>query len=167
MTTTTSKDLIQAINNSISDILKSLEGLDEKVIRWNPTEEEWSIMQIISHLNEAIPYWLGEIKRVITEPGSKWGRGLDDERRLAAVSNPDELSIEEEIVKLKNVQQQVSDCLIQLSESQLSEENPHRNFDKFGYKPVSFIINHFLVEHVNKHYVQIQRNLNKWNSVDN
>ena len=167
MNTTASKDLIQATNNSVSDILKSIDGLDEKVIRWNPTEEEWSIMQIISHLNEAIPYWLGEIKRVISEPGSKWGRGLDDESRLAAVSNPDELSIEEEIVKLKNVQQQVSDCLIQLSESQLSAENPHRNFEKFGYKPVSFIINHFLVEHVNKHYVQIQRNLNKWNSVDN
>lgn len=159
MTTSTNKDLIQAINNSISEILKSIEGLDEKVVRWNPTKEEWSIMQIVSHLNEAIPYWLGEIDRVVTEPGSKWGRGLDNESRLAAVLNPDDMSIEEEIATLKKIQQQVSDCLIGLSEAQLNAENPHRNFEKFGHKPVSFIINHFLVEHVNKHYVQIQRNL--------
>ena len=163
MTTLTNKDLIQAINSPISDILESIGQLDEKVVRWNPSEEEWSIMQIISHLNEAIPYWLAEIDRVITEPGSKWGRGLDDERRLAAVSNPDELNIEVEIMKLKNIQQKVSDCLIRLNESQLRAENPHRNFEKFGYKPVSFIIDHFLVEHVNKHCVQIQRNVNKWN----
>ncbi|WP_375200580.1 DinB family protein [Bacillus sp. RS11] len=163
MTTTTNKDSIQAINNSICDILKSVEGLDEKVFRWNPTEEEWSIMQIVSHLNEAIPYWLGEVERVVAEPGSKWGRGLEDESRLAAVFNPDELSIEEEIATLKKIQQQVSDRLIGLSEAQLNAENPHRNFEKFGHKPVSFIINHFLVEHVNGHYVQIQRNLSKRN----
>jgi uncharacterized damage-inducible protein DinB len=163
MTTTTNKDSIQAINNSICDILKSVEGLDEKVFRWNPTEEEWSIMQIVSHLNEAIQYWLGEVERVVAEPGSKWGRGLEDESRLAAVFNPDELSIEEEIATLKKIQQQVSDRLIGLSEAQLNAENPHRNFEKFGLKPVSFIINHFLVEHVNGHYVQIQRNLSKRN----
>lgn len=163
MTTTANKDSIQAINNSICDILKSVEGLDEKVFRWNPTEEEWSIMQIVSHLNEAIQYWLGEVERVVAEPGSEWGRGLEDESRLAAVFNPDELSIEEEIATLKKIQQQVSDRLIGLNEAQLNAENPHRNFEKFGHKPVSFIINHFLVEHVNGHYVQIQRNLSKRN----
>ncbi|KOS68812.1 hypothetical protein AEA09_09850 [Lysinibacillus contaminans] len=163
MTTTTNKDSIRVINDSICDILKSVEGLDETVIRWNPTEEEWSIMQIVSHLNEAIPYWLGEVERVVAEPGSKWGRGLADESRLAAVSNPDELSIEEEIAKLENIRQQVSDRLIGLSEAQLNAENPHRNFEKFGNKPVSFIINHFLMEHTNTHYVQIQRNLSKRN----
>lgn len=31
MTTSTNKDSIQAINNSICDILKSVEGLDEKL----------------------------------------------------------------------------------------------------------------------------------------
>ena len=63
-------------------LLKVSENLSEKDIRWNPTEEEWSILQIVSHLNEAVPYWLSEIDRVIAEPGSKWGRGLLDADRL-------------------------------------------------------------------------------------
>ena len=44
----------------------------------NPTEEEWSILQILSHVKEATPYWLNEIKRVLEQPGCEWGRGLQD-----------------------------------------------------------------------------------------
>lgn len=161
MPTTTIMNSIQSIKLSIDDIQGSVEGLDEKTIRWNPNEEEWSIIQIVSHLNEAIPYWLNEIERVVTKPGSKWGRGLADENRLAAVANPDQLEFKEEMKKLKEIQQSVSDCLNGLSETQLNEINPHRNFEKFGYKSVSFIIDHFLVEHVSNHSIQIKRNVSK------
>lgn len=161
MPTTTIMNSIQSIKVSIDDILGSVEILDEKAIRWNPTEEEWSILQILSHLNEAIPYWLDEIERVVTKPGSKWGRGLADDNRLAAVASPDQLEIKEEIKKIKEIQQLVSDRLTGLSETQLNDINPHRNFEKFGYKPVSFIIDHFLVEHVSNHSIQIKRNISK------
>ena len=36
--------------------------LSEETIRWKPSEEEWSIMQILCHVVEAVPYWLGEIE---------------------------------------------------------------------------------------------------------
>ena len=62
---------------------------------------------------------------------------------------------------LKGLKQQISDRLGNLSEAQLEAENPHRNFEKFGNKPVSFIIDHFIEEHVDKHYGQVQRNLSK------
>ncbi len=104
--------------------LKSIENVSEKDIRWNPTEEEWSILQIVSHLNEAVPYWLGEVERVIAEPGSKWGRGLEDADRLAAVDNPDALNVEEEIAVLKGLKQQVADRLSNLSEAQLEAGKP-------------------------------------------
>ena len=161
MAVTANKDSIQAFNNSIDDILKSVEGLDEKTIRWNPTEEEWSILQIITHLNEAVPYWLDEVDRVIAAPGSKWGRGLTDADRVAAVAAPDQLNVEEEIATLKGLQQQVSDRVSNLSEAQLNAENPHRNFEKFGNKPVSFMVDHFITVHANTHYGQVQRNLSK------
>ena len=43
----------------------------------------------------------------------------------------------------------------------LKQESPHRNFAKFGNKPVSFIIDHFIEEHVAGHAKQILRNLDK------
>jgi len=161
MTVATINSTIQTINDSIDSILKSVENVTEKDIRWNPTEEEWSILQIFSHLNEAVPYWLADVERVIAQPGSKWGRGLQDADRLAAVANPRELKVDEEIAILKGLKQQVTDRLSNLSEAQLKEENPHRNFEKFGNKPVLFMIEHFIKVHLNTHYGQIQRNLSK------
>ena len=143
MTVTSVNKSIQTINDSIDAIVKNIENVSEKDIRWNPTAEEWSILQIVSHLNEAVPYWIGEVERVIAEPGSKWGRGLVDADRLAAVDNPDALNVEEQVSVLKGLKQQVADRLSKVSEAQLEQENPHRNFEKFGNKPVSFIIDHF------------------------
>lgn len=163
MTVTSVNKSIQTINDSIDAIVKNIENVSEKDIRWNPTAEEWSILQIVSHLNEAVPYWIGEVERVITEPGSKWGRGLVDADRLAAVDNPDALNVEEQVSVLKGLKQQVADRLSKVSEAQLEQENPHRNFEKFGNKPVSFIIDHFIEEHVEKHNGQVQRNLSKLN----
>ena len=71
------------------------------------------------------------------------------------------LKVDEEIAVLKGLKQQVADRLSNVSEAQLEEENPHRNFEKFGNKPVSFIIDHFIEEHVEKHNGQVQRNLSK------
>ena len=143
MTVTSVNKSIQTINDSIDAIVKNIENVSEKDIRWNPTAEEWSILQIVSHLNEAVPYWIGEVERVIAEPGSKWGRGLVDADRLAAVDNPDALNVEEQVSVLKGLKQQVADRLSKVTEAQLEQENPHRNFEKFGNKPVSFIIDHF------------------------
>jgi hypothetical protein len=161
MAVVTVNQSIQAINNSIDAILNVSENLSEETIRWNPTNEEWSILQIISHLNEAVPYWLNEIDRVLAEPGAQWGRGLQDSARLAAVATPDELNVSEQFAEFKELKKKVAEGLGNLSEENLKAENPHRNFEKFGNKPISFMIEHFLEEHVEKHYSQVQRNLSK------
>ena len=55
----TVNESIQSIQKSLNEILSSTENLSEEVIRWNPSKEEWSILQILSHLVEGVPYWLG------------------------------------------------------------------------------------------------------------
>ncbi|MFP7737061.1 DinB family protein [Priestia aryabhattai] len=152
---------IQSIQASLNEILAITEDLSEETVRWNPTDEEWSILQILSHLGEAIPYWLNEVKRVVDAPGSAWGRGLQDAARLAAVTNIEELSVESAIAEVAKLKQQVASELQELDEVQLQKESPHRNFDKFGNKPVSFIIYHFIEEHIAGHCEQIKRNLSK------
>ena len=57
----TTKREFTSTNESIDRILETVKGLSEETIRWNPTEEEWSIMQIVAHIVEAVPYWLDEI----------------------------------------------------------------------------------------------------------
>lgn len=150
---------IQSIQESHHNILETVEPLSEEAIRWKPSTEEWSILQVLAHLNEATPYWLGEVERVLADPGSEWGRGLQHPRRLKAVEHPESLEVQPQIDELKKLNAQISGELAKVSEERLTEENPHRNFEKFGYKPVSFIIEHFMVEHIEQHYNQIHRNL--------
>lgn len=152
---------IPSINQSIDQILEVTATLSEETIRWNPSEDEWSILQILSHLTEAIPYWLSEVEKVVAVPGSKWGRGLQDPNRLAAVTDPEKLSIEVVRKQIEELKQKVANGLGKLDEETLSKESPHRNFEKFGNKPVSYIVDHFIDEHISGHYNQIKRNLSK------
>ncbi|MFE4240757.1 DinB family protein [Peribacillus butanolivorans] len=152
---------IQSFQQSIDHILGTTANLSEKTIRCNPTEEEWSIMQILSHIAEAIPYWLGEVETVVATPGSKWGRGLQDPARLAAVTDTEKLSVDEILKQVDELKYKVESGLGKLDEETLSKESPHRNFAKFGNKPVSYIVDHFIDDHVSGHYDQIKRNLSK------
>ncbi|MEJ9229435.1 DinB family protein [Peribacillus butanolivorans] len=152
---------IQSFQQSIDHILETTANLSEKTIRCNPTEEEWSIMQILSHLAEAIPYWLSEVETVVATPGSKWGRGLQDPARLAAVTDTEKLSVDEVLKQVDELKYKVESGLGKLDEETLSKESPHRNFAKFGNKPVSYIVDHFIDDHVSGHYEQIKRNLSK------
>ncbi len=49
-------------NESLKRIMKNVGSLSEEVMRWKPSEEEWSIMEITAYLVAAIPNWLSELK---------------------------------------------------------------------------------------------------------
>ncbi|MBO0999372.1 DinB family protein [Bacillus sp. SD075] len=152
---------IQSVQRSIDHILETAANLPDETIRFKLTDDEWSIMQILSHLAEAIPYWLGEVENVVAVPGSQWGRGLQDPARLAAVADTDKLAVDDVMKQVEELKYKVESCLGKLDEETLSKESPHRNFAKFGNKPASYIIDHFIDEHVSGHYDQIKRNLSK------
>ncbi|WP_083711645.1 DinB family protein [Domibacillus epiphyticus] len=149
-------------SESIDRIIETVRGLSEETIRWKPAEGEWSIMQILAHVAEALPYWVGEINQLVQTPGKEWGRNHLHEPRLQAVSHEtvDAISVNEMIQKLEDVKQLVKDGIANLTPEQLEAEAPSRN-PNFGTKPVSFIIDHLIDQHVNKHEGQIQRNLSK------
>lgn len=158
------QNVITSVNESIERIIETVQGLSEETIRWNPTEEEWSIMQIMAHIVEAVPYWLNEINQLVQSPGKEWGRNHLQQRRLDAVSPAvvDATSVSDMLKALEDVKQQVKAGIENLTPEQLAAEAPSRN-PNFGTKPISFIIDHLIDQHVNKHEGQIERNLSKLN----
>ncbi|USK71882.1 DinB family protein [Peribacillus asahii] len=161
---TVTQNAVTSVNESINRIIETVKGLSEETIRWNPTEEEWSIMQIVAHIVEALPYWVEEIEQLVQSPGQEWGRNHLHEGRLQAVSSAtvDAISVAELLQALEEVKQKVESGIGNLTAEQLSAEAPSRN-PNFGTKPISFIIDHLIDQHVNKHEGQIQRNLSKLN----
>lgn len=162
METKTIQQSIESVQQSIDKMICTVLELSEETIRWNPSEDEWSIMQILCHVVEAVPYWLSEIAQIKAQPGELWGRNHLQEARLAAVTDTDKRSVEDVLKELQSVKSQVEKELGTLNKDTLAIEATSRN-QNFGTKPISFIVDHLIVEHVNKHYGQIERNLSKLN----
>ncbi|EOP53720.1 DinB family protein [Bacillus cereus] len=154
----------ESVYESIDKIKTIVKPLPEEIIYWKPSEDEWSIMQIITHVAEAVPYWAKEINNIKLNHENLWGRGLTDEVRLQAVSeeNINNQSIEEVIEQLSSIPLIIENVLNTLTDEELNIQAPSRN-PRFNNKSIDFIVNHLIVEHTEKHYKQIERNLCKFN----
>jgi hypothetical protein len=157
-------NVIESLRASISNIEALVKSLPEETIRWKPSEDEWSIIQIMTHLVEAIPYWVNEMKKIKAQPNQLWGRGLNDDVRLQAVSeeNIANVSVDKVIQQLSFIPFMVENVLKTMTDEDLAMKAPSRN-PRFDDKSSEFIVNHLIVEHTEKHYSQIKRNVAKYN----
>lgn len=152
---------IQSIQETIDEIVRVSKELSEEVIQWKPAEDKWSIIEVLCHVEEATPYWLNEVQALLKSPGIEWGRGLQHEGRLAAVAKAGERSTSDVLQGIEKSKAQVQEILGTISEADLKVESPSRN-PRFGTKPLQFIIDHLLVEHLITHLNQIKRNIGQF-----
>ncbi|CAM5193177.1 hypothetical protein UACE39S_01343 [Ureibacillus acetophenoni] len=167
MLTEVISERVGSVRNSIEKIIKVIEESDEATLYVKPSEEEWSGMQIISHVLEAVDFWLSDLDALLIVPGAKWGRNHEHARRLAAVDEDvvSKLKKDEVIVELKKIPQRVEKSLANVSDDDLEKNAPSYNA-KFDGKPLSFLIDHLIVQHVEGHYGQLVRHLDKVNSLN-
>lgn len=149
---------MEQINEQITITLQKARQLNEEIIRWKPADNVWSIMEILCHVEEIIPYWMNEMTNVIQTPGTSWGRGLDHPARLEAVAAADSRSVDEVFQGIEAAQQMFNSTFSSLNDADLDIESPHRN-PKFGVKPMTFLLDHFMVQHLANHNQQIDRNI--------
>lgn len=156
------EEKIHSFKNSINQIIQVLENTDESMLYVKPSENEWSAMQIVSHILEAVDFWVEDLEALLIVPGAKWGRNHEHVRRLAAVEESvvSQLTRDVAIQKLKNLVPKVETALNKVKEEDLVKCAPSYN-QNFDGKPLSFIIDHLIVGHVESHYGQIQRHLAK------
>lgn len=158
----TNEARMNVVNEHIQEMIDIVNRLDEETIRWNPSHEEWSIIQILSHVAEAIPYWIKQIENIKENPSAEWGRGLQDEDRLYAVSDEkiNKSDIKELVSVVEEIPEKVNKFLKALSEEDMEIVAPSRN-PNFKGKPIQFIVDNLIVKHIEGHVSQIKRNLSK------
>lgn len=149
---------IQQINQEIDRMIQVASSQPEDVIERKPSEEAWSIKEILCHAEEASRYWVNEVLAVVRKNSDLWGRTLTDEKRLAGVARSKEITTEKILQDLEQVKPFISQTLSTLNEDDLQIEAPSRN-PKFGIRSMSFVIEHFLVEHLHNHVKQMERNI--------
>lgn len=158
----TVQDYVRQIDEKLARMLEAT-VLPEAVVRWKPAPDQWSVIEILAHVEEAVAYWVDELFRVIANPGVSWGRTLQHEGRLAAVARAPGRSTEDVRQGLERVRHMAKQRLAEVRDEDLAIVAPHVN-PKFGYKPMRFLVEHFLVEHLEVHLRQIDRNLQRYST---
>jgi DinB superfamily len=137
-----------------------VQRLKPELINWIPEEGIWSIMDILCHIREFVPFWTGETLCVARGSGDQWGRDHTDNARLAAVRNTASYKLGDVASDIRRDVKCSADTLIELSDADLAIEATSKN-SCWGLKPASFIVDHLLV-HVQKHLSQIRRNVTQF-----
>ena len=162
MTVSTLNERIVEFKSTIDEIVKILEQTEDSLLYKKPSAEEWSAMQIVAHVLEAVDYWVTDLEALLIVPGAKWGRNHEHVRRLAAVEETvvANLSKEDAITLLQKLVPETEAVLTKVTAEDLIKTAPSYN-PNFDGKPLSFLVDHLIVKHVSGHLGQIERHLKK------
>ena len=162
MTIASLETKLNEFKNAIHQITAILGGTTEETLYVQPSESEWSVMQITSHILEAVTFWVADLEALLVVPGAKWGRNHEHVRRLAAVepSVVAQMKKADAIESLNALLPVVENALKKVQESDLEKTAPSYNAN-FDGKPLSFLIDHLIIKHVTGHLSQIEKHLAK------
>jgi hypothetical protein len=129
-----------------------------ELVTWKPADDVWSVLEILCHIDEFVPFWTDETVSVVRDPGRQWGRDHTDTRRLAAVSTASTRDLPDVERSMRAGVAEAVRKLSALREADLQIEATSKN-PRWGVKPAAFIVDDLLVHHVEKHLGQIRRNV--------
>jgi uncharacterized damage-inducible protein DinB len=123
-----------------------------------PRDAEWSVLQILGHLIEMIPYWLNACQTLIAttaEPPS-FGRSLDAPERLEGVQRGAAAGLDELLKLLHDEVLAALGIIRGMSSADRQKKGIHV---RRGEMTVVDIIELFIVVHFEEHLAQVRSSL--------
>ena len=146
-----------SVRRSYDELNQLIDGplarLDASKLYVAPAENEWTIMQNLAHVVEFMPYWAGEIEKVVAAPGQNFGRTAQDERRLQAISEHEMDSLEQIKAALPGSYARLEEVLGRLKDGDLELTGQHV---RYGEKSLEWVIEEFVTDHLSGHLEQIE-----------
>ncbi len=119
-----------------------------------PRQREWVPREVLAHVDEMLPYWLGEIERILASPVEPvpFGRPPNDLVRLLTIDRDRNLPVSELYIRLDAWLERIVRRLLELDERQCSR----RALDKTrGEVTVKQIVEEMLTAHIEEHCDQL------------
>jgi DinB superfamily len=119
-----------------------------------PRRRDWVDREILAHIVEMLPYWMGEIERVLVgavEP-VPFGREETDLIRVLTVDRDRTLPVAELYGRLDHSLERVLRRLLELDERQVSRRGLHK---RRGEMTVRQIVDTMLAGHIEEHCSQM------------
>jgi hypothetical protein len=142
-------------------MLAEVKKLPTDVITWKPAADVWSVMEILCHVAEFLPYWTSQTLQIVRQPDEQWGRNHTDSARLDAVQQAGSRSVADVLNAIRAAARTSSAAIRDLRDTDLAVEALSRN-PRWARKPASFVIDDLLIGHLEKHLGQIQRNVEQF-----
>jgi hypothetical protein len=119
-----------------------------------PRRREWVDREILAHIDEMLPYWLGEIERVLVGPVEPvpFGREPTDLIRVLVVDRDRTLPVSELYGRLDHSLERVLRRLLELDDRQVARRGLHKHR---GEMTVRQIVDSMLAGHLEEHCTQM------------
>ncbi len=151
------RESIRSSNASLHQLIdRPLTSIDARKLYQPPAENEWTIMQNLAHIVEFMPYWAGEIEKLVAEPGRNFGRTPEDVGRLQGISEHEMASLSKIKEALPGSYQRLDEVLKKLKDSDLELTGKHV---RYGEKSLDWLIEEFVTNHLRGHVEQIKSNI--------
>ena len=148
----------EKVQNSYAELHQLIDGplasIDASKLYQSPAENEWTIMQNLAHIVEFMPYWAGEIGKLVAEPGRNFGRTQQDEGRLRGISEHEKDNLKKIKAALSGGYVRLDEMLGSLKDSDLDLVGKHV---RYGEKTLDWFIEDFVTNHLSGHVKQIKR----------
>ncbi len=146
---------VQASYNELNQfITEQLTSCDSDKLYQRPAEDEWTLMESLAHIDEFMPYWANEIEKLVATPGQNFGRTMQDERRLQAISQHGSDNLQHIRATLPNSYARLDQVLSHLKDSDLVLTGHH---SRYGDQTLEWFIKDFVTDHLSNHLEQMRR----------
>ena len=118
-------------------------------------EADWGPMELLAHVAEMLPYWLGEIERILAGPPEPvaFGRLGTDPVRIALIGRDRTLPTGELYARIDSWLERWAHRLTTLSPAQLAKGGLH---PRLGEMTVAAIVERMIVHHLDEHVEQLE-----------
>jgi hypothetical protein len=117
-------------------------------------ESEWGPTEVLAHVSEMLPYWLGEIERILdgTPEPAPFGRTVADRARVLTIERDRTLPPIELLDRIGSAVERYARRLGRLAPADLARRGLHPTL---GEVSVAEILERFVVSHAEGHVVQL------------
>jgi DinB family protein len=123
-------------------------------------EASWGPREVLAHVEEMLPFWLGELERVVDGAGSgaaggpvPFGRTADDPVRIGILARDRTLPLRVLLGRIDAGLRDWSDRLASLTDAEGGRVGLH---PRLGEMPASAILERFVVGHAEEHIRQLE-----------
>jgi hypothetical protein len=123
-------------------------------------EASWGPREVLAHVEEMLPFWLGELERVVDGSGAAdaggpvpFGRTADDPVRIGILARDRTLPLRVLLGRIDAGLRDWSDRLATLTDAEGQRLGSH---PRLGEMPASGILERFVVGHAEEHVRQLE-----------